>query len=517
MDITPNATTFAALTKARMIAAWLACDRAYDGRFLVGVKTTGIYCLPSCRTPRQPKRENVVFLATPEAARAVGLRPCKLCRPDDFYRGHRPEEDLVEGLVAAVTRDPGAYRGVNALASAAGVSASKLHTLFRAYYQATPAEVLGRARIAAAREALLHGRRPVAEIAYAVGFESLSAFNETFRKRSAMCPLDYRRLAERPEFVVALPVGYPVARMLRALGDGSRRGTERVAGRTYSVAFRPTGEDGRRPSMVSRVEFLPGAARCRVETAGTVADPAVLGQAHERLLAALGLTTDPTRFEALVAATPGLAPLIAGQRGLRLSLVADPFDGLVRAITDRQGTPTPAAALRRRLVERVGVTAGDGLFAPPAPAAVATLEPSDLAALGFPRMTAGYLVDAARAIVDGRLDVDALAGGSATRAERTLLAVDGIGPGSAQILMMRSFGFLDCTPPGDARLMAGLARFFALDRRPNPREILALMHRFRPYRSLATAHLWTWGASAPPTEAPRPVPVGGEAAGAAAD
>lgn len=59
-----------------------AVDRSADGRYIVAVKTTGIYCLPSCRPPRLPKPENTVIYATPEEARAAGYRACKLCHPD---------------------------------------------------------------------------------------------------------------------------------------------------------------------------------------------------------------------------------------------------------------------------------------------------------------------------------------------------------------------------------------------------------------------------------------------------
>src|SRR6185503_11045427 len=89
-----------ALARERMIDRMLASDPAYNGRFLIGVLTTGIYCLPSCRA-RKPKPENVRFLPDRDAARAIGLRPCKRCRPDDFEPGVDAEECR---LVEAVAR-----------------------------------------------------------------------------------------------------------------------------------------------------------------------------------------------------------------------------------------------------------------------------------------------------------------------------------------------------------------------------------------------------------------------------
>ena len=98
----------ATLPRAALLERRLADDPEDNGKFIVGVRTTGIYCLPSCHPPRRAKPENIDFYATPEEARAAGLRACKLCRPDDFYLGQHTEESLIEGLVAGLTLDPGA-------------------------------------------------------------------------------------------------------------------------------------------------------------------------------------------------------------------------------------------------------------------------------------------------------------------------------------------------------------------------------------------------------------------------
>src|SRR5215213_7837096 len=89
MDTKPRLppTTLSTLSREALLERRLADDPDDNGSFIVGVRTTGIYCLPSCRPPRRAKPENVTFYATPEEARAAGLRACKLCRPDDFYQG----------------------------------------------------------------------------------------------------------------------------------------------------------------------------------------------------------------------------------------------------------------------------------------------------------------------------------------------------------------------------------------------------------------------------------------------
>jgi AraC family transcriptional regulator of adaptative response / DNA-3-methyladenine glycosylase II len=478
---------FDQMTHDQLVAAMLESDRVYDGVFIVGVRTTGIYCLPSCRPPRKPRPENVTFYATPEDARAAGLRACKLCRPDDFYLGHHAGEQLVAGLVARVRCEPGAFSGVRALVAASGVGSSKLHELFRTHYHTTPAELLTRARITRAQRLLLETDRQVAEIAFEVGFESLSAFNTNFRRQSALTPAAYRKLPEGCPFELLLPDDYPLERTLRYLGRDPQSLTERVTRQTLWVAQR-VGET----SVVVRVIFAgDGALRARCEVRAPVPlRPGQYAALHARLLELLGLACDPARFEAQVLADPDLAPLVAGQRGLRVPRVSDPFDGLIWAIAGQQVNVPFACTLRRRLTALVGQPLDDGLYAPPTPEAVAALAPEDLTALSFSRAKAAYLLEASRAVVSGELPLVEMACWPATQVERTLLAARGIGPWSAHYLMLRAYGFLDCVPLGDTGLTSGLQHFFELPARPDRRETLALMQRFSPYRSLATFHLW---------------------------
>ena len=100
----------------------------FDGKFLIGVRTTGIYCLPSCPT-HPPKKENVTLYHTEAECRAAGLRACKRCRPDLFYRGEDENVALFEGLTARVRAEPHDFADASALAKSAGVSLTKLGAL----------------------------------------------------------------------------------------------------------------------------------------------------------------------------------------------------------------------------------------------------------------------------------------------------------------------------------------------------------------------------------------------------
>lgn len=472
-----------ALARERMIDRMLASDSAYDGRFLTGVLTTGIYCLPSCRA-RKPKPDNVRFFATVAEAQRAGLRPCKRCRPDDFYARRDPDRERVEELVERMRSSPADFADVEDVARASGLGSSKLHELFRRHFHATPAQLLARARVAAAGRLLVETARSVSDVAFEVGFNGLSTFNESFRRLQAMSPLEYRRLLGARSFRIALPPGYLVPPALEYLGREGESLTIRREGPGLVTAFRVNGG----PALL-RAELGDGAVSASVESSRPLPEDAAV-QAHAYLLALLGLTRDPGPFEKTVSALPRLSALLQGRAALRIPLIPDPFDALIWVIVGQQVNLPFAFTLRRRLVEKAGEPAGDGLFAPPTPEAVADLDAEDLVRSQFSGRKAEYLTGTARLVAEGKLPLARLAAAPATRIEQELLAVRGLGPWSASYLMMRSFGFEDCVPVGDSGLVRGLMKLYGLPARPDAEESQELMRPFAPYRSWATFHLW---------------------------
>src|SRR5258706_3722423 len=143
----------------------------FDGRFILGVMTTGIYCLPSCAA-RPPKPENVRLFTTEAEAKAAGLRACKRCRPDLYYRGEDENIALFQGLASRVSGGPENFADASALAKEAGVSLTKLGDLFRDHAHLAPASWLRRMRVKRAAEELLSGKDRVAGIGVGAGLES---------------------------------------------------------------------------------------------------------------------------------------------------------------------------------------------------------------------------------------------------------------------------------------------------------------------------------------------------------
>jgi AraC family transcriptional regulator of adaptative response / DNA-3-methyladenine glycosylase II len=466
-----------------MLGRIQARDADYDGRFVTGVLSTGIYCRPSCKA-RHPRPENVRFFETVAAARAAGLRPCLRCHPDEFMAGSDPDEALVAELARRVRADRSAFPDVASLEVAAGVGATHLNALFRRYFHTTPGGFLHRERCAKARRLLLETDRRTIDVALEAGYESLSAFHDAFRRYTGMSPGDYRRLRSENAFVIGLPRDFPAEAALRYIGRDPESPTERVKNGTTARAIALE-----RGAGILQFELRNGKARCRLEGAGPLGSRDAAA-AHEVALRVLGLGIDPQPFVRRLRRDHGLFRLVRGRPGLRIPQTESVFEGLTWAIIGQQVNLRFAFGLRRSVVELCGRRLADGFIAHPPAEAVARLDYSDLTRRRFSRRKAEYLIDAARQVASKELPVETFPTLPAAAVERSLLRICGFGPWSVQYVMMRSCGFADCTPVGDTGLAAALESFFHLERRPDGDETRALMRPFAPYRSLATFHLW---------------------------
>ncbi len=466
------------MTPAQMYDRFLAGDASCNGRFFTGVRTTGIYCLPACPA-KKARRENVDFFPTCEAARAAGFRACLKCHPDDFAAGADPVLESIETLVAEIRSAPGRFRDLKAVVRRSGFGATRVFELFRLHYHATPAELLTRARLASARSRLVSSSTGLAAIAADAGFESLSVFHEQFRRHQGLTPAVYRGLTSASKLKLTLPAGYPLPYLRRALGRDPQSVSERLVGNTYTAAVQlRTG-----PTRIT-LTLSPKTISARVSSGSTL-------EAQAMVAGLVGLEQDAAGF-ARLARRLGLARLTARRTGLRLSQTPTVFDGLLWAVIGQQVNLAFAFTLRRRLIELAGTPVGEGLIAPPTPGAVAALDPEALRPLQFSRQKAAVIVNLARLIVGGGLELDELSRMSATRAERTLLALHGLGPWSVNYIMMRSLGFADCVPYGDAGVTSGLHALLRLEERPDVAATKRLMTVFSPFRSLATAQLWQY-------------------------
>jgi len=458
----------------------VAKDRAYDGRFYTAVTTTGIYCLPSCPA-RKPKAENTRFFASEPEALDAGFRACHRCRPDRFQAGGNANLELLETLIARVHGAPDRFRTVEDLTSESGWGATRLAELFREHLHLTPLAFLQRTRIREAQCLLGATSRSVSDVALEAGFESPSVFHAQFRKQAALTPGEYRKLSRGESFALALPLprDFRVEDVLAYHGRDPQSLCERVEGRRL---FKAIGEG------VLEIRFEGSKAHCHLHDAPE--DGPARIALHRCALRMLGLHQDPTAFERSLVRHPAFQALVMARPGLRVPLTANVWEALVWAILGQQVNLAFAYTLRRALVARLGQPRPLGLRSHPGPEALAGVNLEDLLELRLSRAKAECLLRVAQAAVSGALNLEAFPDGPATRASAQLLAIKGIGPWTAQYVLMRGCGFGDCVPIGDAGLTLALQRHHGLDHRPDPLETLELLAPFAPHRSLAVFHLW---------------------------
>ena len=169
-----------------MWGAFLARDPRWDGRFVAAVRTTGVFCRPSC-TCRRPLPRNVRFFRSPGEALCAGFRPCKRCRPELAGGAAEADRKLAARALGLMRREPGERWTVARLARELAMSPSSFARHFRAGAGTTPARALAATRLDRARILLERGDR-VLDVALELGFGSGSALARAWRRRYGAAP-----------------------------------------------------------------------------------------------------------------------------------------------------------------------------------------------------------------------------------------------------------------------------------------------------------------------------------------
>jgi AraC family transcriptional regulator of adaptative response/methylated-DNA-[protein]-cysteine methyltransferase len=169
-------------TQEEMIAAMKNDDANYNGKFFVCVKTTKIYCVPSCKA-KLPLMKNVVFMETREEALAAGFRGCKRCRSEFFPNTQPPWLDEV---MKQVKRAKSSRLTEQDLIEVAGVDISTIRRYFKSYMNTTPLAFHRKLRLQHAHAMMKRGADYLTA-AYETGFESASGFRDAFTKQYG-CP-----------------------------------------------------------------------------------------------------------------------------------------------------------------------------------------------------------------------------------------------------------------------------------------------------------------------------------------
>ncbi len=239
-----------------------------------------------------------------------------------------------------------------------------------------------------------------------------------------------------------------------------------------------------------RIHF--GAARVEAELA---VDGQVTANASQRLeemlRRMLGLTQRVEDFERTFGEHPRLGRLIADRPGLRVAVAATPFEALSWAVIGQQISVSAAVAVRRRLIEAVGIRHSGGLLCAPGAEEVATLSGEALRAAGCSETKARTLTDIAEQAASGELPLGEWATDSpASEIGQRLIAVRGIGPWTVSYTLLRGFGWLDGSLHGDVAVRRGLQLLLEREEKVSAQEAEEWLAEFSPWRALVAAHLW---------------------------
>lgn len=460
-------------------------DPRFDGWFVTAVRTTGIYCRPSCPAIT-PKRTNVEFFLAAATAQAHGYRACKRCRPDASPGS--PEWNSRSDVVGRAMRliadglvDRG---GVGALADRLGYSERQVHRLLVAEVGSGPLGLARAQRAQTARILIETTTLPITEVAFASGFQSVRQFNDTVREVYAASPSELRA-AKAPATAAGGPLTvrlacrepFDSAAMFEFLATRAVPGTESVEMDVYRRSLRLARGNG-----VISLSVAGGTVSCAL-VLDDVADVQAAVQRARRLL---DLDADPAQIAEHLSADPLLAPLIEKRPGLRAPAHPDGTELLVRAVLGQQVSVAGARTLASRLVaahgEPLANPVGAVTHAFPSAATVAGLRPEDFA---MPRARGAALIDACAQVADGHIVLDAGSDREATSA--SLQALRGIGPWTAGYVTMRALGDPDVFLPTDIGVRNALR---ALGGDGSPKAAAALAEQWRPWRSYALHHLW---------------------------
>ncbi|GHB73832.1 DNA-3-methyladenine glycosylase [Streptomyces cirratus] len=475
----------------RCVRAVQSKDARFDGWFFTAVLTTRIYCRPSCPAV-PPKVENMTFLPSAAACQQAGFRACKRCRPDTSPGS--PEWNARADAVARAMRliQDGVVdrEGVPGLATRLGYSTRQVERQLNAELGAGPLALARAQRAQTARLLIETSALPMGDVAFAAGFASIRAFNDTVREVFALSPSELRTRSARahrdqPRIPGSISLRLPFRAPLNPDNlfghlaatavpgveewrDGAYRRTLRLPYGTGVVALAP------RPDHIA----------CQL----ALTDLRDLTIAISRCRRLLDLDADPEAVDEQLRSDPVLAPLVDKAPGRRVPRTVDAAEFAVRAVLGQQVSTAAARTHAARLVSAHGEPVADPdpegglthLF--PSAQALAALDPQ---ALALPRSRRATLTTLVSALADGSLPLGVDSDWEAARAQ--LAALPGFGPWTTEVIAMRALGDPDAFLPSDLGVRRAAA---GLGLPSTPAALTARAAGWRPWRAYAVQYLW---------------------------
>lgn len=463
-------------------------DARFDGRFFIGVVTTGIYCRPVCPV-RVPKRENVQLYKSAAAAAAAGFRPCLRCRPESSpgtpaWSGSSWKVSRALQLIDQGFLDEGS---VDALAQQIEVGSRQLSRLFQQHLGASPVEVAQTRRLHFAKKLLDETAMSLVEICFAAGFGSVRRFNAVFNTTYGRSPKQLREKARKqadstaPGITLRLQYRPPFdwRTLLKFLAYRAIPGVEYVTETTYARTVALEGKAGD-----FEVRFLEDVNALDVHI--NFPDSRHLYHIIDRVRSLFDLRADSAQIDDFFARDALLRPIVKCFPGSRVPGCWDGFEVAVRAILGQQVTVKAASTLVARIASRYGDAyqcrnpALTHVF--PDAARLSAVAMDNMGIVGQ-RIAAIKAV--ASAVAENTLQIHART--DTAEFVSRICAIKGIGEWTAYYIAMRALGDPNAFPYSDLILRRAAA---APNTELTPKQLLQRAEVWQPWRAYAVILLW---------------------------
>lgn len=480
--------------------ARLTRDARFDGKFFIGVFTSGVYCRSICPAP-PAKEKNVRYFPTAAAAAEAGFRACLRCRPEcspgtAAWMGTPSTVSRALRLISESGLDDG---GVEALAERLGIGSRHLRRLFLQHRGATPSAVAKTLQMHFAKKLIDETNLRKSDVALASGFGCVRRFNAGVHKVYHRTPTQIRRLARQrvvqPEnqylFRLRFRPPYDRKGMLAFLAPRATPGVEALVNGIYQRSISLNGNDG-----YFEVSLDEGSNVLVVRL--QFGDPRSLFFIIERIRTMFDLNADWATIVQSLKTDAEMETQVDSGPGLRVPGCWNGFELAMRAILGQQITVKGATLLTGRMVGSFGkpFSSANGLtHLFPTPEVLADAK---LTRIGLTGARAETIRALAQAVCDERISFESVVDSDAFL--KRLCEIPGIGKWTAQYVAMRALGEPDAFPSGDLALL----RAMALE---NPRELEYHAETWRPWRAYAAMYLWRMASQGVPRGNKLPLPV----------
>lgn len=456
--------------------AMLSRDHRFDGKFFVGVKTTGIYCRPIC--PAKPKRHNVEFFSNALAAAKAGYRPCMRCRPESapFSPAWIGKSAVVQRAIKVLFTEEAIDFNEDQFALQFGVSSRHLRRLFVEEIGKTPKQISFENRLNLSRKLIAETRLSITDIAYASGFDSIRRFNDAFKDRFKRAPRNFRKTKTSIAPGLRIPISYRppfdfegLLKSYESHGIGSLERFEE--GKMYRIISIN--------NLVGEITISNDPKRFELNVEIDFPDISAVYTIISKVRALFDLDSDPIAIANTLEIDPNIKKLLKKYPGLRMPSGWDPFEVSIAAILGQLVSIDQGRSLVADLIEIAGQESGrnrDGkpikLFPTPQQIIAADLKP-----LRTTQIRKQTLKDFSQSVFSNTISLSPTQ--DVTEFIKNISKIRGIGPWTANYIALKALRHTDSFPGSDLILARTLKKYSQFD-----------ITQFSPWKGYVAALFW---------------------------